>query len=175
MGYLVRTVRQPRWPGSSPITAEMRASARKDFTLREKDHDGLSVYYVDRLDEVDRIVAAVACDRLDGRDDNVDVLVFPDDYLDGLGAASESDGSSSVPELARQHRSLAWTQAALDSLVDRLLDRGCAAERYVRQRVRRCVLALRDDQIDDPTVRSWIAESRPKWVADANAAAKKRP
>lgn len=168
MGLLVRTVSRPRWPGTTPVTDAMRAKARGDFKLREgKDDDGLSVYAIEGRDELDLVVAAIACDRLHGRDDNVDVLIVTDEDLEGLGTVSESEGLSSIPEVAAKHRTLKWAQEQLDALVDCLLDAGRAAERYGRPMVRACVGALRDEQVIDATVRAWISESRPVWEAEA--------
>lgn len=155
MPFFLRRVALAHWTGKLPVSDEQRAGARGDFTLGEDDSDGLSLFEVAEVAEKDLVVAAIACGRRNLG--NVDLLEIADGEVRRFGDVVETPGGYPVARANVLHRSLPWTQALLNDLADRLLERATVATRYNKARVRAAVLALSLDDVDEGICRNWIA------------------
>lgn len=142
------------WQGKWPVADGERADSYDDFTLREVDTDGLSLFAVDTENERLLVVAAIACERK--KVGNVDLLEISDEHIMDLGEAVPTPGTFALMPVNALHRSFAWEQARLNQLVDRLLELRCKAVRYKKVEVTAALTQIELEDVESGPHRDWL-------------------
>jgi hypothetical protein len=152
--FLIRQARRSIWTGEEVVQESRRIDARATFARRPVDTDGVSMFAIDHDEQVELVVAAYACSKMDC--DKIDLLRIEDDEIVAFGEVCRVGGTTPVPAANALHRVLDWTDEALARLVDLLLEKRRKSTRYPANRVRAAVLRLGPNGVDDGPHRAWV-------------------
>jgi len=161
MSFLVRRTRKAVWVGAT----RDRAEAVTEFARDDVDSDGLSVFEVTNDAERDAVVAAIACQRTNtGR---VDLIEVEREVIERFGEIDDTPDKGTTPlaDANRLHRSLDWSDAALQHLAEHLFDSETEPREFAPARVKEIIRRITpEDVIGDEAqafVRSEQAKKKP--------------
>jgi hypothetical protein len=139
VGVIVRKIRDRRvWDHADGSPDE--AAAIEDFTLREDDVDGISVYEVSS--EADRKVVLAALAYARDNTNPIDLVEIDRHVVEGFGSLTPTTAGSPVLAANALHRSLDWSQSRLYDLARALFAEQVAVIRYKAGEVKQAVRDL---------------------------------